>query len=69
MTLPQLAAMNEYWADNPPVHVMVAAYLGIKKTSANQSQHLEEVSDLIPANRHSAEEFDKLMESLGLPVE
>lgn len=26
--LPRLAAMNRYWDKHPPVHIMVAAYLG-----------------------------------------
>lgn len=25
--------MNRYWADHPPVHLMIAAYLGIKPKS------------------------------------
>ncbi|MBS0370204.1 MAG: hypothetical protein JSS57_13485 [Proteobacteria bacterium] len=28
--LPRLEALNAYWADHPPLHVMVAAYLDIK---------------------------------------
>lgn len=28
--LPRLEALNRYWAGHPPVHVMVAAYFGIK---------------------------------------
>lgn len=31
MDIPRLKKMQHYWQDNPPVHVMVAAYLGIKK--------------------------------------
>lgn len=30
MDLPRLYAMNDYWDAHPPVHIMVAAYLGIK---------------------------------------
>ncbi len=33
LTLPRLAALNRYWADHPPVHLMIAAYLGIKPGS------------------------------------
>jgi hypothetical protein len=33
MTLPQLAQLNKYWKSNPPVHVMIAAYLGVKAKS------------------------------------
>jgi hypothetical protein len=31
MTLPRLYAMDSYWESRPPTHMMVAAYLGIKK--------------------------------------
>lgn len=41
--LPRLAAMNAYWKDRPPVHLMVAAYLGIKPAS----QSSEDAPDLM----------------------
>lgn len=28
MDLPRLAAFNRYWVKHPPVHLLVAAYLG-----------------------------------------
>jgi hypothetical protein len=31
MTVPQLSEFNLYWKKNPPLHMMVAAYLGIGK--------------------------------------
>lgn len=30
LDLPALAALNKYWQRLPPLHVMVAAYFGIK---------------------------------------
>lgn len=56
MTIPRLKAMNLYWADNPPVHVMVAAYFGIgtnKKTSnTGRAREVDEngqsLLDLLP---------------------
>lgn len=30
MTLPEVMDLFDYWRSNPPVHEMVAAYLGIK---------------------------------------
>lgn len=30
MTLPRLAAMTEYWRSSPPLHQLVAAYIGYK---------------------------------------
>lgn len=33
MDLPTLAALNKYWEHSPPVHVLVARYLGVKPPS------------------------------------
>ena len=30
MTLPRLAALNAYWQDHPPTHMLLAAYVGYK---------------------------------------
>lgn len=30
MTLFDVEELSQYWADNPPVHILVAAYLGVK---------------------------------------
>jgi hypothetical protein len=31
VTLPQLKEMSRFWKKNPPIHQMIAAYLGIGK--------------------------------------
>ena len=36
--VPRLAAMSAYWEDYPPLHVMVAAYLGIGKAADAPAQ-------------------------------
>lgn len=30
LTLPEVEELLTYWADHPPTHILVAAYLGIK---------------------------------------
>jgi hypothetical protein len=30
LTVARLKALQDYWADNPPVQAMIAAYFGIK---------------------------------------
>jgi hypothetical protein len=30
MTLPRLAAMNVFWNEHPPAHILIAAYVGYK---------------------------------------
>lgn len=34
--LPRLRAMQTYWESNPPIHIMVARYLGIKPKAADE---------------------------------
>lgn len=35
MTIPRLREITKYQKDNPPLHVMVAAYFGIGKDSSS----------------------------------
>jgi hypothetical protein len=42
MTIPRLMDMNKYWADNPPIHVIVASRLGINKKSPVEASGLDE---------------------------
>jgi len=37
MDLPRLKAMNDYWDDNPPLHPMAKAYLGIGKDKPSRT--------------------------------
>jgi len=30
MDLPKLAALNDYWKTHPPIHLLVAAFVGFK---------------------------------------
>jgi len=50
MTIPRLEALNLYWKDNPPLHVMVAAYFGIgkKETKEAENDNLEEILSMMP---------------------
>ena len=34
--LPRLRAMQKYWEGNPPIHIMVARYLGIKAKTEDE---------------------------------
>ena len=38
MTLPRLDALMGYYEDHPPVHLMVAAYMGVKRKPKPQPQ-------------------------------
>jgi hypothetical protein len=50
MDIPTLVALNRYWEHSPPVHVLVARYLGIKPPEApqpveNQAEALMQMID------------------------
>ena len=56
MDIPRLVAMGNYWQKHPPVHLMVAAYLGIKpevkakaSDTLNTEQDLEEFMQMFSA--------------------
>lgn len=41
MTLPQVEELLDYWQDHPPVHVLVAAYLGFEPPKTVEQQWAE----------------------------
>lgn len=54
MDIPRLVSMNEYWAENPPTHLLVKAFMGVKsKTSSNTN-----------VNKESKEENDESLRAL-----
>lgn len=61
-------AMNEYWRDHPPLHLMVAAYLGIKPSPSPSAQleSLDELAPYVPMSTMPADAFDAQLRELGL---
>ncbi|MDO5686759.1 MAG: hypothetical protein Q4G42_05175 [Neisseria sp.] len=57
-----MAALNAYWRQSPPVHVLFAAYVGYKPQTAVA---IEEQS-AIPAATLSEQEFDLLLQQKGI---
>ena len=47
MDIPRLLAMKSYWADNPPLHLMVKAYLGIGSSSKPRQEDKGDLAELI----------------------
>jgi hypothetical protein len=47
MTLPRLYGMLDYWGDHPPVHILLAAFMGVKSSkkglAAKSSHDLEDI--------------------------
>jgi hypothetical protein len=48
MTLPQFYDLCAYWADHPPVHELVAGYLGYKRKETAPSANLGALLALAP---------------------
>lgn len=46
--LPRLAALNDYWSAHPPVHVLVAAYLGVGEQPKPEQQNYSELFENLP---------------------
>lgn len=46
LDLIRLQAINQYWADHPPTHILVAAYLGIKPKNSTPVKTKFEATDI-----------------------
>jgi hypothetical protein len=43
MTLPRLYALSHYWNDNPPLHILVAAFLNVKPKVKAEEQSIDQL--------------------------
>lgn len=64
--LPDLWALLGYLRKHPPVHVLVASYLGYKAPDAYDPE-TEAAENEAAITRLAASEFDALVARLGLP--
>lgn len=55
--------MDRYWADHPPLHLMIAAYLGVEPQSSATDLH--DLPQEIAADRVTASEFDAMLKARG----
>lgn len=46
--LSRLDALNRYWTQWPPLHVMAAAYLGLKPSTPDKQDSIDELLQLFP---------------------
>ena len=42
MTLPRLNQLAKYWKENPPLHLMVAQYLGLSNKAVSNDEDAQE---------------------------
>lgn len=62
MTLPRAFDMIEAWGKAPPVHVMLAAYMGVKGSSeGQQSQQTDKVA--------SESDWEELAAAMGTTLQ
>lgn len=64
--VPRLLAINKYWDAHPPVHLLVAGYMGYEPKQNATS--LEEAAEYVPVNTVTAEEFEDILKQHGLPT-
>lgn len=63
-----LDAMKIYWADHPPIHILLAAKWGFKSRVSSPIQAIEEAAEFVPVATCSDTEFNTLLAEFGLPA-
>lgn len=58
-------ALNKYWDEHPPVHLLVAGYMGYKPTERGS---IEDAAEFVPVNTVTETEFDDILKQHGLPT-
>jgi hypothetical protein len=59
-------ALNKYWDAHPPVHLLVAGYMGYEPKTNSAS--IEDAAEFVPVNPVTKTEFDDILKQHGLPV-
>lgn len=68
--LPRLEALQAYWQQHPPLHIVVAAALGHKPavlSAAGGGPDIREAGEYVPVNVMSPGEFNSMLAGFGLP--
>lgn len=68
VTLPQIAALFDYWRQSPPVHKLAAMYLKYEPPAkADQATQLAAATEFgVPVGSVSSEEFNQHLAELGI---
>ncbi|HFC8542721.1 TPA: hypothetical protein ACFP4Q_000835 [Neisseria weaveri] len=66
--LPRLNHLGEYWKQHPPVHILVAAYMGYKGQDAPKTDETDaaEAISMLGGDTLSEDEFTALLKEKGL---
>jgi hypothetical protein len=73
LDLIRLKAINTYWAEHPPAHILIASYLGIKPKTQNQtttSVNDDNVTELVNGvgGMVTGRPNDPMLDLLDLPL-
>ena len=68
LDLPRIKHLNEYWREHPPVHILVASYMGIKPSSsvAQRSAGEADALGMLGGNELSDDEFIAVLKAKGI---
>ncbi|MBS5743739.1 MAG: hypothetical protein KHW43_09625 [Neisseria sp.] len=68
LDLPRIGHLNDYWREHPPVHILVASYMGIKPSSSPGQSETDEAEaiGMLGGNKLSEDEFNALLKAKGI---
>lgn len=64
--LPRIGYLSEYWRNHPPVHILVASYMGIRPSEQPNEADEAEAVNMLGGNTLSEEEFNALLKAKGI---
>lgn len=69
MTIPEVRALLEYWRKSPPVHVLLASFIGFKPSAPEPHNTADDAEAAQYINTLPTAEFDAMLASIGIPTE
>lgn len=64
--LPRIGHLSNYWRRHPPVHILVASYMGIRPSEKPNEADEAEAVNMLGGNTLSEEEFNALLKAKGI---
>lgn len=64
MTLPQVQALLDYWAESPPIHILLKHFMGFERKQPDEAAQQIEAEQYL--NRVTSTEFDEILKAHGL---
>lgn len=68
LDLPRIGHLNDYWREHPPVHILVASYMGIKPSSSPVQSETDEAEaiGMLGGGELPEDEFNALLKAKGI---